>query len=362
MARTIERAAGVGVAEPPVILVPPETSLPAPTPRDRRTISRIAQIGRWASAGLAAIGIAQSGVVPTALDALSEFLKSRENNVAARMARESRSLGPLPGQEASWWMELPEERIRQLAQLPEINQIGDKYVPTVSPALQKKAQQAGYKLIYQGDPEDTVGRTVIATGRQIDTDWSSEDLGFGRGGTKIRGIFQVWVPDPADPQQINKVYALLEDPTNKKKFLALVDLYQFDPNKTAGPELPTYFGVDNLAYGPDYIREKSDATGQSGSSGPMRLTSVSVPDPEDPPSKKWKKINIDFPTFHTLLRGDNHELSNIAKSGDYVTITLRVRSAPPLKFWDDERGVARAGLFAVRRLGGFKQWQSEIHK
>lgn len=345
-----------------VVVAEPETPLPTPTlrgkPRGRWTVGRISRIGRWASVGLAAFGLYQSGAVPAAVDALSEFLRTREGNIAARMARESRSLGPLPGEAVNWWMELPEERIKELAVLPEINQIGDKYVSTVSPALQEKANQAGYKLIYQGDPNDTTGRTVITKGRQIVG--AFEDRGFGVLGQYAKGIFKAWVPDPDDPQQQNKIYALMEDPVTKKQFIAAVDLYQYAPNKNTGPELPTYFGVDNLSYGPDYIREKSDATDHVGSSGPMRLTGVSVPDAEDPQSKKWKKINIDFPEFYRLLRENGHELSDIARPGDYVDITFRLRSAPPVKFWDDEKGVPKAAMFVVRRFDGSKQWQSEV--
>lgn len=354
MARTIERPrTGVVVAEPPIVETPgQELPIPVP-PRQRRIhrgslIGRIATAGQIAAAALFGVGVYQSGVV-------QEFLRTRENNIQQREALVSRSLRPLPGQEASWWMELPEERIRQLAQFPEINQIGDKYISTVSPALQAKAQQAGYKLIYQGDPGDTVGRTVIASGRQVDEkDWTTEDLGFGRAGIKIRGLFKAWVPNPNDPNQKDIVYALLQDPVTKKEFTVAVQLFMFDPNQF--DPRPTWFIVDDLNRGPEYLGERSVIAGYP-------LSSDLVPTPDDHPNVKSKKLT-DFPTFNDLLREKGLELTNLVQPGDYVIARMQVAEVDEQsrqnKYRLDELGAGRSISITVRRFGGLEQWQSEV--
>lgn len=362
-ARVERDMSGIAVAERP---------LPIPTlrgkPRGRWTVGRISRIGQLISLGLLGIGLHQSGIVPTTIDALSEFLRAREGNVVARMARDSRPLGPQAGEAVNWWMELPAERIRDLAQLPEINQIGERFVSTVSPALQEKAQQAGYKLIYQGDLEDAVGRTVITKGRRPDQqDWSLEDLGFGRAGLEVRGTFKAWVPDPEDPNQKENVYALLQNPITNQEYLVAVQLFPYDPNRL--DIRPTWFVVGNLDYGPEYVREKSALTGlvvtnkQTGATSEFIINPDLVPDPQDPPSVKSKKIT-DSPTFNELLREKGLQLTNIVKPGDYVKAIMQVTGVDMQTgkntYKKDGHGVNRSLGITVRRFGGFSQWQSEV--
>jgi len=332
MARTIERpvaSGGVLVAEPPVISPeePEPLAPPTPTlrgkPRGRWTVGRVARIGRWASAGLAAAGI----------------------------ARENRSLGPLVGEQVSWWMELPEARIRELAVLPEIHQIGETRVSTVSPALQARAKAAGYKLIYQGDPDDTTGRTVVAGKRQFAE--GLDDLGFGRLGGQIRGFFKAWVPDPEDPTQIKSIYALLINPLTGKEYLTHINLVEFDPTRNEAK--PTWLRIDNLSYGPEYITEKSRIAG-------FGLTSEKLPDPDDPPERRWiAPKDIPNQTFYHLLRRENHSLSDLVQPGDYVYLVMYATDVPG-DFRKDRNGVGEVGSFVSRRFGGFKQWQSEAPK
>lgn len=74
MVRAAERReiGGVVVIEPPVIVEPHEVpvapSIPRVKSRDRWTVGRIARIGRWASATLAAVGLYQSGIIPELID------------------------------------------------------------------------------------------------------------------------------------------------------------------------------------------------------------------------------------------------------------------------------------------------------
>ncbi|GEM_PF-6977795 len=268
-------------------------------------------------------------------------LADRWNNLQQARADnqflQERSLGPQESETANaWWKELSTEEIKKLATLPDINQIGEKYMSTVSPTLQEKARQADYKLIYQADPNDTVGRSVVTKGRIIDAkDWSTDDLGFGRAGTTVRGIFEAWVPDPKDPNQKEKVYALLKDPNTKREFMIAVQLFPFDPNQF--DIRPTWFVVDNLYYGPN----------------------------NEDPSTKGKKAT-DYPTFNELLRNKGLNLQDLVSPGDFIRAGMQVAGVDETKginrYKTDDAGVARSMMFIVRRFGGLQQWQTEVKK
>lgn len=257
--------------------------------------------------------------------------------------------------------ELSFEEIRSLATLPEINQIGEKYTSTVSPGLQEKARQAGYKLIYQGDSSDTVGRTVVTKDRQIaNKDWSVEDQGFGRAGTDVRGIFKAWVPDPEDPTQKDHMYALVVDPITKKETLVRLELKPYDPNNF--DVRPTWFLVDDLYNGPSEIARRSKEVGRQPG---QELTADGLPSPTEPPMKQSKKLT-DFPTLNDLLRQKGLTLTDLAEPGDYVKIGMQTAGVDYTKgintYKKDENGVSRAITFGIRRFGGEKQWQAEIQR
>lgn len=338
MARTIElRDTGrVVVAEPPVILEPPQTPITTPRKTSRRGFLK----GSAFAAGGLGIGavLHQTGVIRTGLNWANKFFEERDANIQRREALATRSLEPQAGESASWWMELPEQRIRELAQLPEIHQIGERFASTVSPDLQAKAQQAGYGLIYQGNPEDSVGRTVITKGRHVDKkDWSVEDLGFGRAGLDVRGIFKAWVPDPTDPNQKEKVYALLYNPIKPdQKYLVAVQLFPFDPNNFS--IRPTWFDITNLDYGPRV---------------------------NNPSSVQNKKLT-DFPTFNELLREKGLELTDLIEPGDYVRTIMQTAGVDDQtgknRYKQDNYGVSRSLEIVVRRFGGSPQWQSEVQR
>lgn len=252
------------------------------------------------------------------------------------------------------------EEIQNLAVLPEIDQIGEKYMSTVSPDLQKKARQAGYKLIYQGDSSDTVGRTVVTKDRQTaNKDWSIEDQGFGRAGTDVRGIFKAWVPDPEDPTQKDHVYALIVDPISQKETLARLELQQFNPNSDIRP---TWFTVDDLDNGPSEIERRSKEVGRQPG---QELTADGLPSPTEPPMKQSKKLT-DFPTLNDLLRQKGLTLTDLAEPGDYVKIGMQTAGVDYTKgintYKTDKNGVSRAITFGIRRFGGEKQWQAEIQR
>lgn len=256
---------------------------------------------------------------------------------------------------------LPTEEIQNLATLPEINQIGEKYMSTVSPDLQEEAKQAGYKLIYQADPKDTVGRTVITKDRETaNKDWSAEDVGFGRAGLDVRGIFKAWVPDPEDPTQSNRLYALVEDPVSKKETLVRLELKPYDPNDF--DIRPTWFLIDDLYNGPSEILRRSKEVGRQPG---QELSANGLPSPSDPPLKQAKKLT-DFPTLNDLLRKQTLSLTDLARPGDYVKIGMQTVGVDYTKgintYKTDKNGVSRAITFGIRRFGGEKQWQAEIQR
>lgn len=297
----------------------------------------------------------------------------------------NRSLDPQSEEEVDWWKELSEEEIQGLAQIPQLRPIGERYISTVSPTVQEKAQKAGYKLIYQGDPEDTVGRSVVAADRELDK--TAEDLGFGQNQTRVHGIFKSWVPNPKDPEQKERVYALFTDPITGAEWTTSLLLFAPHPNDFENQ--PTRFGVNNLDYGPHYIKENGRMTGgfrifiQENEDGTITrirddapyesyLPSEAVPDPDDPPEKrpggeKWKEVYKEkSPTFFELVRLKGVNLPDLIRPGDYVVVGLYPKGFDERRkeysFHKDELGVLRAGIVYIRRFGGMKQWQSEVQE
>lgn len=299
--------------------------------------------------GAAVVVESQTGIFTKVIPGLVQnFLKTREAYTARRQALASRYLGPKEEQATDWWREFSEEEIQVLSNIPAINRIGERHISTVSPPIQEKARQAGYKLIYQGDPEDSVGRTVVAGERQFVQ--ALDDLGFGIEGGLARGIFKAWIPDPEDLEQKHSLYALLSDPIKNQDFTVHINLLEFNP---ARPEdKPTWFAVDNLDYGPDYIKTKSQVVG-------FALLSHRVPDPNDPPDVTVKTPYGNYDkTLHYLLRAEGRELTDLAKPGDYIFCILPTTSQPRA-VKRNALGVVELDTLVIRRFGGFPQWQVE---
>lgn len=293
------------------------------------------------------VGVGGVALVESKTGIFTGFIK----NFLRTPAEEPKPLGPQVGEIVDWWQELPEEKIAELADIPPLERIGEKYLSSVSPILQGKASEAGYKLIYQYDPNDTVGRTVLAGRRQFAEEL--DDLGFGILVAQLRGIFKAWVPDPQDPEQKHGLYALLSDPHRNSDFILYISLLEFNP---ARPEdKPTWFAVDNLHYGPEYIQTKSRVAG-------FGLLSHIVPDPNDPPEivHKAPQGNYDT-TFSYILRTNSKDLLDLAKPGDFIYGILSSTSERG-RYRQNSIDVHYLGTFIVRRFNGFQQWQSEVQR
>lgn len=313
-------------------------------------------IGKKVGLGLGAVTVLGGGLsqaIPVVRHAEAEFLSHiKGDNLKVDYAQliKEESLGPQQTNESvSWWQEIPKKKIQSLTKIPLINSIGDEHKFAVSPSLQQRAADAGYEIIYQGDPDDTTGRTVITKGRQTSSkDWNVEDIGFGKAGTTLRGIFKAWVPDPEDPTQKDHVYALVVDPVSKKEALVSLQIRQVRP--------AAYKAPDERFQGPTYV-----------AFAPTRFI---IDDLNDGPSKielktKQPKKTIEYPTLNDLLRIRSLKLTNLAMPGDYVKIHLQStgildQGGQQYKPRTHEKGIATATLFEIRRFGGEEQWRSEL--
>ena len=262
------------------------------------------------------------------------------------------------------WQIIPQNEIKNYAKPPELQELDeDMLVSTVSPVLQEKAKSVGYIITYQGDPNDTTGRTILAKDRQRSEGNGSlpEERGFGETDMQINGIFKAWVSKPSDPQQKNEVYALLENPLTKDAYLINVSLKPFNvTNKNES----TFFIVDDLNRSYDTYANWMRKSG-------TWMPSIFVPDDLDNPNTRMKNIE-EFLTFEDLLRkaGPTYNadlqnryknsmlsLDNLAKPGDFINVWKQGSSTVAAK---DRNGVTNVGFFVVRRFGGAATWNAEI--
>jgi len=246
------------------------------------------------------------------------------------------------------WMTIPQDQIANYAIVPSMDVVEEgKYASTVSPILQEKAQAIGYTIIYQEDPNDTTGRSIVTEYRQDSkggTMPTYEDLGFGENLIYLKGVFKAWVPKPSDPQQKNDVYALLENPLTKEDYLVDVKLGTTDFTSTR-------FLIDNLNKGYKDVLSWINKNHNY-------IEAVMLPDDPTDFNAADSKTYSDFPTFNDLLKKQGINLDDIAQPGDYI-VTLPEGSfkAGNTK---DENGVTRINGFTVRRFGGTAEWNQEV--
>jgi len=309
--------------------------------------------GKKVGLGLGAVTVLAGGfqAIPVVRHATAEFLSHiKGDNLTVDNAQfvSEGSLGPQqPNESVSWWQEMSKKQIQSLAKIPSINILGDERKSTVSPFLQQKAKDAGYTIIYHGDPNDTTGRTVITKGRQISNkDWTVEDMGFGKAGGTVRGVLKAWIPDPEDPTQKDHIYALVADPVSKKEALVRLELRPFVYPALGGPFVgPANRPIPSTLYIIDDLHD-----------GPFQR-------PSDSPPKQSKKLT-DVPTLNDMLRKKSLRLTDLAMPGDYVKMQMQLyqihQTNEPYRYITDSNGISRAMTFEIRRFGGEKQWESEL--
>jgi hypothetical protein len=254
------------------------------------------------------------------------------------------------------WMTIPQSEIKKYSVVPNIADglIDDKeYLSTVSPALQEQAKALGYTIIYQGDPNDTTGRSVLTEKRQSDGNITSggyydEDRGFGENGIGlIKGVFIAWVPNPSDPQQLNDVYALLENPLTKQDYLIDIKLGASD-RKTFDANC-TCFDVDDLNNGYQDILNLYKKTNN------LAMT-IMFDDAKTHPNTAMKGIYDDF-SFNDLLVKKGINLDDIAKPGDYIWAINQANTGAVVS--KNKDNIQKINVFIVRRFGGNAAWAQE---
>lgn len=248
-------------ARPPLKIVAPREGELAPP---RKKGIELPRRGFLILAGAAVAGVGLA-VAEEQLGILSAGAKAATNLVENLL--ENRSGDPLRILESQYLLLTPSEgEIRKLAFIPKGEPIWDNYTKTVSPQLQERAKKAGYHLTWQGNPNDTVGRTVLCgTERSIQNHYY--DVGFGwwfspeartieeAPAVSIRGVFKGWVKPPDSliltafekSKNVQPYYAKMENPLTGQTFLVRVNFQRqgerFMP--------PFRFCVDNLDVGGD---------------------------------------------------------------------------------------------------------------
>lgn len=265
------------------------------------------------------------------------------------------------------WKIIPKDEIKQYATPSPVQSVGKDVYPTVLPPVVKEhADNAGYVVSYVGDPNDSTGRSITARGRRIGLDQTSAEVyepEFGNDGQYIKGVFKAWVPDPADPDQKNSIYALLENPLNGTSYLTRVSL-KYSTNSADASSLAltnslTYFVVDNLNWGyKDHIaraeayNNSTNSTFKRNPYGYSMIESMSDENPHDPNSRG--RILEEFPAVGNLIE-QGLSLDSLAKPGDYIAMSILSNSGRK-----DRNGAALAYTFMVQRFGGFTAWEQEV--
>lgn len=294
----------------------------------RRKFLKAAGVG--IAGGLVAADYLLKGPVTKAVEGIIESVAGDIAIVQENTPHESAYLLPT----------LSEEEIKEVSFIPKGESLSDKYLHTVSPILQERAQRAGYHLIYQGDPGDTSGRTVLfSTERSINNQYY--DIGFGwwfslevktikeAPGVSIRGIFQGWVIPP-DWEEGNKgVYILLKDPTRGNEFLVRMNQARYQK---------CMWLVDNLDIGGDPVPLEAYATIHSF------LSSLNLY------GKESEVIKIRTPK----------QLDQIIRPGDVLEPFGGIIEGPSIPFPFDKHDIFTPSLLYLRRFGGIEQLRKEI--
>lgn len=290
-------------------------------------------VGGSVTATVLAVAEKQWGVLSVsakvATNLLENLLKNQTEN-ASRLL-ESRYFLPTPS----------EAEVRKLSFIPKGELLGDEYLSTVSPKLQERARKAGYRLVWQGDPKDEVGRTVLfGTERSVNNHYY--DIGFGwwfspeintiegAPAVSIRGIFRGWIKPPGIDRNQQDTYMLIFHPVLKKEFLIRLG----DSKKYKSP--PTLV-IDNLNFGGDSVSPEAYGTIHSF------LTPKSQYGYD-----KGPVLTIDMVT----------QLDKIIQPGDVIEPFGRGgKSNLPFR---DDYGVFIADLVYLRRFGGIEQMKKEL--
>lgn len=130
----------------------------------------------------------------------------------------------------------------------------------ISPILQEKAKKAGYEIIWQGDPNDTTGRTIMASGKRMDKDYYTDQFGWqkkriGEKQTKKdiyrgQGVFERFEAIPGSKDLYIVLSTFGEDEIKARIVMQKPNFDKSGKPVSENFNMPTKLMLDNLEYGP----------------------------------------------------------------------------------------------------------------
>jgi len=200
-------------------------------------------------------------------------------------------------------------------------------------ALLDKAQKAGYKIAWDGNPKDTTGRSIVAEGKRSQELFPDNFYWTIERNAKLKltgypvgmGVFKEWVKIPDS----NDYYIVLNNPLSKSADTTELGARIIITSSGPGAAKPTNLTVENLDYG-------------------------------------FKNKNVAFSQSYGQFAGiDKSTLDKIIKPGDVITIytiPLNEEQAKVNKtlMLTDNRGIPYALTVAIRRFGGLVELKKEL--
>ncbi|OGH05252.1 MAG: hypothetical protein A2W22_01370 [Candidatus Levybacteria bacterium RBG_16_35_11] len=191
----------------------------------------------------------------------------------------------------------------------------------ITPVLEAKAEIAGYKIIWQGDKNDTTGRTILASKERAKNKGFPDQFGYLNYQTAAIGTFKSFEKIPSS----DDYYMVLEDPIKKGQIKVRLSAEVHSPDTST-----VIFLVDNL----DFINVRNKAYEKifdfTGSKSDLQKIEKIV-----------KQGDIIYAGLHAVLIGDNGEIKN-------ANITR------------DKNGLIYADSIILRRFGGKEQIDKEL--
>lgn len=324
MARTIERReSGIAVAEPPVILEPPETPITIPTPRGKpRGRGRLGTIVR----PLLLVAVLGGGYlayqkIPTVYE--------RVNSLAASAA--------------DWWNSFssPFDSNKNIKVAPSgipqfLPSVPSEYVTptTTGKSPQELAKEAGYNILWR-EPNDDTGRTVFYDYRG---GWGG---GIGENYSKQNG-------------------------TDGKVYRGIISLTgQFVGLETVDGSKDKYLVLKNPQTGSLFRKIRVDFEGKiltTEGTKPTGLTVENISLDKDQASSLDANRRLGY-----IPQWGEDQLAKILQPGDAITVSLTTVKGISVKNLHEEDNIVTAtyepyfaGSIGLRRFGGKAQIEQEL--
>ena len=218
---------------------------------------------------------------------------------------------------------LPQKQMRQQqTQAPQSQSDLLAISARINPVLEAKAEKAGYYIIWQGDSNDTTGRTILASKERIKDRGFPDQFGYLNYQTAAIGLFKSFEKIPSG----NDYYMTLENPINQQQIKIRISTSVPTLDGSA-PE----FAIDNL----DTVRSTNSGFFE-------KLFDFSGLDKDlEKIQKIIKQGDVIYAGLHTVLIVDKGEIKDA-------------------KISKDENGIIYADGIVLRRFGGSIQIAKEL--